>query len=442
MNSLLALGARALTMVVALVCGVLTTRLILTQAGVEEYALYTLLTTLPSLLAFTDLGSGAVLVNSVATSEDVQHDKTVGDQLTAVGRIIVGFASAIMIVNVLMLVSGGWVALLGDAGQLPAAGIAAFFCLTIFCIGVPVGIWVRIMLGLRRNHVIILVQGMISPVTLLGVWTILHSDTEVAQSLVATASYVGSLVASIVGLALTMRRTGPLIRSSYARIPHLRKYPSVRVMDVGWPMLAQLVTYPIAVSTQRYVIAQQGTPTDVTQYGVAGQVFFAINSLVLAAGLALWPHYAHRRHRGELSSGPFLMSAVFALGVVAATAMIWAAGPWIFGFITGGKVAVQGATILSFGFMITLTAAVYPLGMFIMDKPGIRFQVIPTLSMAFVSIVLAIVLTPLLGVPGPLIGNAVGLLFCQIIPFSIYILRHRERLMNSATSEVTVGSSD
>ncbi len=48
MGSLLAVGARALTMVIALVCGVLTTRMIIGEArGVDSFALYTLLTTIP-----------------------------------------------------------------------------------------------------------------------------------------------------------------------------------------------------------------------------------------------------------------------------------------------------------------------------------------------------------------------------------------------------------
>ncbi|MGG1908907.1 hypothetical protein AB1285_17375 [Microbacterium sp. NRRL B-14842] len=38
MGSLLAVGARALTMVIALVCGVLTTRMIIGDAGVGSFA--------------------------------------------------------------------------------------------------------------------------------------------------------------------------------------------------------------------------------------------------------------------------------------------------------------------------------------------------------------------------------------------------------------------
>nr|WP_157797347.1 hypothetical protein [Microbacterium barkeri] len=85
--------------------------------------------------------------------------------------------------------------------------------------------------------------------------------------------------------------------------------------------------------------------------------------------------------------------------------------------------------------MIMLTAAVYPLGMFIMDKPGIRFQVIPTLAMAAVSIVLSLVLTRVLGIVGPLLGVAFALVVCQVIPYAIYIHRHRERLLAPERSE-------
>src|SRR4051794_6821820 len=99
MNSVLALGAKALTMVVSLICGVLTTRLVLGDAGVECYALFSMLTSLPSLLSFTDLGAGAVVVNGIATSDDIRHDRKLSYQLTSVGRILVGFAVATMLVN-------------------------------------------------------------------------------------------------------------------------------------------------------------------------------------------------------------------------------------------------------------------------------------------------------------------------------------------------------
>lgn len=428
MSSLLALGAKAATMAVSLVCGVLTTRLILGDAGVEHYALYALLTVLPSMLAFTDLGAGAVIVHGVATSDDPRHDPPLTAQLTSVGRILVAMAVVLELLNTAMLVSGGWGLVLGDAGSLPNAALAAFACLTVFCLGVPVGIWVRIMLGLRRNHVVILLQGLISPLTLLGVFLLTRVPDGEAHGLLAIASYGASFVVSAIGLSLTWRSTAPLVPRAAAMLPRPRRHPGVTVMDVGWPMLAQLVSYPIAVSTQRYVLAQAGDAGQVAEYGVVAQVFLALNGLMMAAGVALWPMYARKRHLGELRRGPAPLALLFAGAVAAATMLVWWLEDPIFGFIADGEIDVSSPTVLAFGAMVTCIAAVYPLGMFIMDKPGIRFQVIPTLAMAVSSLVLSVVLAPVLGAAGPPLGCAAAILVCQVVPFAAYIARHRERL--------------
>lgn len=431
MNSILALGSKALSMAISLVCGVLTTRLILGEADVPSYALYSLLVGLPAMLSFTDLGSGAVVVNAIATSDGPRRDPRVVASLTSVGRILVGFSVATMVINMVLLLSGAWTALLGDAGSLRNADLAAFSCLSVFCVGVPVGIWVRIQLGLRRNHVIILLQALISPMNLLLVWVILQMPQGSGHSYVALGSFVSSLLVSVIGFSLTARGTHPLVLNAVRRVFRFREFPSVQVMHVGWPMLAQLISSPIAFASQRYILAQSGSQHDVAEYGVAAQVFFALNGLVMAAGVALWPQYANRRHRGELRRGPFLLSFAFAAGIATATALVVVFAPWIFPFITSGRVVVSLATLLSFGMMMTLQAAIYPMGMFIMDEPGIRFQVAPALLMAAATVALAVPLTPLLGTIGPLLANSISIFVFQLIPFYIYINRNRDRLLSA-----------
>jgi O-antigen/teichoic acid export membrane protein len=436
MNSLLALAARSLTMAVALVCGVLTTRLVIAEAGVAQYVLFTVLVGLPALLSFADLGSGAVLVNSLATKDDFRTDATVIAQTTAVGRIMLGFAGATMAVNSILLITGGWSIFLGAAAEVDGAALAAFLCITIYCLGVPLGLWTRLLLGMRRNHIVILVQGLVSPLTLLSVWALLHVGTERAFPFLAAGSFFATFAVAVLGYGLTGAMTRPLLGTAAGRLLRPRRYPGARVMDVGWPMLAQLLSPPIALGTQRLVIANFGTSDQVAEYGVAGQVFLALQGLVIAAGVALWPLYARRRHQGRQQRGPWVQAALFGGGAIIATLAVWAVGPWLFGFVSGGDVVVSTATILSFGLMITCIAVLNPLGMFIMDKPGIRFQVIPTLLMAFSSLGLSILLTPLLGAVGPLIANAAAVTVFQIVPFSVYILRSRSRLQSSSEDDV------
>ena len=70
MSALLSTLARVATMVISRVCGILTARLILGDAGIQYYALVSLLIALPSLVSFSDLGAGAVVINSAATPAD------------------------------------------------------------------------------------------------------------------------------------------------------------------------------------------------------------------------------------------------------------------------------------------------------------------------------------------------------------------------------------
>lgn len=434
MNSLLALVAKATTMVTSMVFGVLTARLILGSVGVEYYSLYALLVAFPSLLSFTDLGAGAVVVNGVATSDDPRTDSVVRLQLTSVGRIVAAFAVGTQCVNTLLFVTGGWELILGDAGRLDGAALAAFVCLSTFACGVPIGLWVRILLGLRRNHLVILLQGLVSPLNFVLVWTLLRLDGDGLASSLAVSSYVASLAVSITGLLVTSRLTSPLVGRAFRDLPRFRGVPGTRVMDVGWPMLAQLISAPIALASQRYVVAQFGTTHDVAQYSVAAQVFFALNGLVGAAGVALWPRYARLRAQGDLHRGPGGLSALFGLGIVTATVGVWLAGDELFDLVTDGEVAVPGSTIVAFGAMVTCTAVLYPLGMFIMDKPGIRFQVIPALSMAATSLGLSIALTPTLGVEGPPTAYVLAAIVCQVIPYAVYIRCHRDRLYASVAS--------
>lgn len=71
--------------------------------------------------------------------------------------------------------------------------------------------------------------------------------------------------------------------------------------------------------------------------------------------------------------------------------------------------------------MIMMTVAVYPLGDVHRrtSRASASYQVIPT-SMAAVGITLSFVLTPVLGIAGPLIGVAFALVVSQLIPFDLH----------------------
>lgn len=419
-------------MAISLVCGVLTVRLILGGPGVEYYALYTLVASLPGLISFSDLGSGAVLVNSIAVSDAPREDRKIRAQLTTVGRIMVSFAGTGMVLNAILYLTGAWKLILGDAGTIAGADLAAFVSMTIFCLGIPFGIWQRVLLGLHKNHWIILIQAAQGPLNLLLVWLLVSFAPPSAGTFLALTSMISGIVIAWVGFGFAVGALSPLLGRAIRDIPRVRRVRGVRVMHVGWPMLVQLVSAPLSVALLRYILAQSGSTHDVAEYGAVGQVFFAINGVVAAGGLALWPLFTRSRSRGTLTRGPYLIAALFAAGAAVICALVWAVSPWLFGFITDGTIDVAGTTVLAFGLMVVCQAALYPLGMFLMDEAGIRFQMIPVALMTISTIVIALLITPALGAPGPVLANAFSVLVFQVVPFAIYTARHRERLMGAS----------
>ena len=428
-TALLSTGARVVTMAVSLVCGILTARLVIGQGGVDVYAFFSLLVALPGLVSFSDLGAGAVVVNSIAASPDIRRDERLSRQALTVLRVQMIFAATVTAVNVVLLLTGGWRALLGSAAEnIPHADLAAFVCVGLFAAWMWLGMWQRILLGMGRNPLVILLQGIVSPLTLLFVWLMLSTGDAALHSFLAVGSFAATLVSALLGTAVAAKASGGLLPRAVARSLRPRRHAGARVMDVGWPMLAQLLATPLSMVLPRFILAQGATAVAVAQYGVAGQVFFALQALVAAAGVTLWPAFTKARSRGELRRGPFLLALGFGAGIALICAVILLIGPWLFDLISDGELVVPAGLILAFGAMVTVQAVLYPLGMFIMDKQGIRFQVVPALAMALSTVVLTIVLVGPLGVLAPPVANAASVVVFQVLPFTWYIRRHRGRL--------------
>jgi O-antigen/teichoic acid export membrane protein len=336
-----------------------------------------------------------------------------------------------MVLNSVLYLTGAWRSILGDAGGIPGAELAAFVSLTIFCLGIPLGIWQRVLLGLHKNHWIILIQAGQGPLNLLLVWLLVSFAPPDAGTFLALSSMVSGIVIAAAGFGFALGTLSPLLGRAMRDIPRPRRVPGVRVMHIGWPMLVQLVSAPLSVALLRYILAQSGTTEEVAEYGAVGQVFFAIIGVVSAGGLALWPLFTRARARGTLTRGPYGIAALFAAGAAVICGLVWAVSPWLFGFITDGTLQVSGTTVLAFALMVVCQAALYPLGMFLMDEAGIRFQMIPVALMAISTVTLALLITPALGAAGPVLANAASVFVFQIVPFAAYIARHRERLMGS-----------
>ncbi|MDD9350337.1 MAG: hypothetical protein PV363_16240, partial [Mumia sp.] len=152
-------------MAVSGLLGIVTSRLILQYFGVEAYAQYGLLNGVRLLLPFADLGIGAVIINAIAQSPDARRDREVLATLTTALRYLTISGVVITVLSLLFLSLGWWPTLLGGA-LLPGGDVVAMLCLAVFGLSLPLGLGVRILIGLGKNSMQTAVLGLASPLFL------------------------------------------------------------------------------------------------------------------------------------------------------------------------------------------------------------------------------------------------------------------------------------
>ena len=416
-----ALLARLTTLATGLVCGLLSSRIIIADAGVDNFALYTLLVSLPALVPFADLGAGAVVVNAFAETRSARADSLLQRRLVTVIRVMGSFAIGATALNIVLLVSGGWSLLLGAAAMDQQAPYVAFVCLLVFSLSMPLGVWTRVLLGMSKNHIVVLIQGAQAPLALVFVFLITRSPSSHAGVWVALGYFGAFGAVAVAGFAAADRSTRGLLVLSVLRSPFPKKVRGAQVMDVGLPMLAQTLTPPISTQLTRFVLAQIVTAAALAQYGLIFQLILPAQSLVAAVGLTLWPYYARARSRGETGANPFVVSALFGAAALVGSGALVALAPTLLNFVSNGMIPVSPALTAVFCLQILSSALLYPLGMFLMDARGIRFQLVPAILMSIGSVLGVLVLAPSIGIVSVPISVAASTTLFQIIPFAIYI---------------------
>ena len=417
-------GMKVLVMGISGVLGIITSRLIIEHFGVDSYAQYGLLASLPALMPFADLGIAAAIVNTVAGSADPRRDDAVHRVLTSALRVLLGSASVIATLSLALLLTGTWPRLMGE-GLLPDGDVVVTICVAIFALTLPLGIGARVLVGLNRNPSQVAAQAVVAPFILVCVSTSIVAGIH-AGGFVALFSYLAATASALVCLTLAARSLGSQIGRAIRAVPRWRAEPGVRIMNTAWPMLILMMSEAFAMQTDRVLISNRADSATLAQYNLSFQLFGIVLQTVSAAGIALWPMYARARSRGEVRS-PFKPALVFLVAGLVLGSVMAALSPWLTGLVSDGKIEIGGWILVGFVAWVSVQALKYPLGMYMTDAAGLRFQVLPTLTMMVVSISLSWWLIGRVGAAGPAIGTAIAVGVCQIPAMIFYITRDLRR---------------
>ena len=97
--------------------------------------------------------------------------------------------------------------------------------------------------------------------------------------------------------------------------------------------------------------------------------------------------------------------------------------PWISDWLSNGSIVLSWWLIGGFVLFVMTQAANYPLGMYMTDERGLKFQVLPIVIMVPINLALSFWLTTRIGAGGPIIGSSIAVVLCQVLPNIFYVRR-------------------
>ena len=430
-------ATKVLVMGVSGLLGIITSRLILTNFGIEAYANYGLLATLPQLLPFADLGIAAVVINAVAGSSDPRRDEMVRRTITSALRILIVSGSTIALVSGVLYVTGLWPVILGKGLLDDGGAFAAFLCLLVFGLVLPMGIGQRILVGLDKTSVQVGTQALSAPLILATVGLVAALALPAAAYL-PVATYIASGAVSALCLAIAAHSLKGQFGRAVRDIPRLRRAPGVPVFNLAWPMLIQMVALPLAMQTDRLLLSHLATVTALAQYNLAMQLFSIVIQTIAAAGVALWPYFARARSQAQVAS-PWAPLIWFMIGGTLVACTLGLLSGFLADIISDGRIVLDPLLVVCFVVFVALQSVKYPLGMYMTDERGLKFQVVPTLLMIPIGLGSSWLLILAIGPAGAIAGSAIAVALCQVIPMTWYV---RRDLARRRAEQADAGTAD
>ena len=420
--------ARGLSFVPTAIATLLTSRLIISEFGIATFNSYALILSLIALLPLNNLGVGAAVTQAYAADGPrAEHSQRV--TLTA-ARVL----------TVSSLVTAGTALLLGGLGLweplLGAASGPDLWCgiaVAVYAVSFIPGLAVSMLLGIHRNHTTIVIQTCFVPLILLS--TFVASALNVSGDVLMVLPSASLVVINVITAVAAARSTGVSWVEVLRKVPSIRVQPGASIKALSGPLLIANLTVPIAVQCDRIVLSHVSTDIAVASYTVAVQIFSPVSALVGAAAQPLWPIYTEARGKGEHGPRLRLVILLFVGATVPICAFLVLVAEPLGNLIGAGRTELGLQLSIAAALAVLVQVVTYPMAMYLIDPPGVRFIAIVNVLALPVNVGLSILLAQRLGASGPLFATVVAGLVMLIIPALIYI-RRRQGAGPSPTANV------
>lgn len=413
------LYAKAAVLVLAGAATLASARSIVDTLGIAGYALVALVSTLPSLLAVSELGVGAAVIDAFSSGNREHMLRTI----TAGARTLLCAGSAIAVCGVLTAVSGAADALLASTSGPGAAPCIAVVSVLFGC-SLPLSLGGSVLGGLGRYHFAVLLQGAGTLIALTVV--LLGAAYDAPPAVFAASVLIGQCAAGVGSLLLA----GRMLRMRLLRVVllPLRRFPDTRIIQLAGPMAVIKVTSAVAYGADRLVLSSITNPVAVAVYSAGAQLYAPASALVAAAALPLWRVFSRHRHTSTKTPRRNLLrlTAYFSAGGLGIGVLLVTAGPTVASWMLHGRAEVGPGLMAAFSVLVLTHAVNYPVAMWLSDPAGLRFQAVLAVLMAGVNLAASVPLAHLLGPIGPVLASAGAHFLCVTVPCHRRVFARRD----------------
>ena len=396
-----------------------------------EFGAWLLLSTIPALLGFLDLGLANGLVTLIAT------ESPNGDSgRRAIHRYVSSATLLLAVVGMMLAVSLGILVSVvdfrGATGSTTAVShqqltVALLVLVLSTAVMVPLSVGQRVAQGLQRMEIV-------------GICGVVGAGTQLLIAIVcavAGAGFAWFVLASCSGAVIAAGATYVVVFTRLA--PDLR--PSRRLVDRdtarlvlrrGGLFLVLGIASAIGFQTDALVISNRLGVDQVAQYAAPYRLFSLAPAAITLFALPLWAAHADAFARGDIGwTRRMLRRSTVLAGVVVSVLSL------VLLLITRGVLSLtlgDADPHPSLGLLLALavTAVVMslsqPLAMLLNAANVVKLQVIMATAMCVMNLGLSILLVETIGVAGPALGTAIAQTVCVLIPSLIYIRRRERRV--------------
>jgi O-antigen/teichoic acid export membrane protein len=413
---------------VSLIAGFASVPILLNHLGTERFGVWATITSLTFLLTFADLGLSNGVVNAVADADATDDRLRMSRDVSSVLLVLSAVGFAIIPLFFLLEQFMDVADLVGRQADLPSREVRSALLAFVTClaIGLPLGIVVRIQMGLQQTAV---AYAWIALGSVLGVLAMLIAvalDAGLGGVVLATTG--GPVVAAAINAVVLFGRSRPWLRP---RCHHVSWTAASMLMRAGGLWLVIQCATAISYQSDALIISHILGADAVTSYTVPMRLFLFMPALMTFALLPLWPAIRSALARDEVQwvrQATYRMTAIAAIAVLVSTAFLLWAAPRIIDVWTGGQVEASAALLRVLALWALTTCLVTPLAFLLAGLNALRFILITNVCMAMLNLALSIPLAYAIGIEGVALGTVIANFTCIIVPSLWYLPRVFARL--------------